>query len=234
MPRVVLLGTGTSVGKTYVARALANALARVEPAAPIGALKPIESGIVEGEATDAAMLGEAARHCSPPRKHPLYGYPDPLTPYLAAKRSGGPAVDLGSVVRWVADWEREVRSSSGRFWTLVETAGGVFSPLGSDRTNFDLWEALLPCSAVLVARDGLGTLHDITATLEALKARQRTPETLLLSAGTHPDASTGTNAAVLRELGIADPDAVLATGSADLVELARKLARALPVSAAHA
>lgn len=233
MPRVVLLGTGTSVGKTYVARALASSLGRVEPAAPIGVLKPIETGITPCEPTDAATLGQAVRHCSPPRKHPLYGYPDPLTPYLAAQRAGAPGVDLASTVRWVADWEREVRSTSGRFWTLVETAGGVFSPLGRDMTNFELWQALLPCAAVLVARDGLGTLHDITATLEALRARQRTPEALVLSAGPRPDASTGTNAAVLRELGLADPDAVLGTGSGDLEELARKLALAFPLSGAR-
>ena len=49
------------------------------------------------------------------------------------------------------------------------------------------------------------------------------PDFVVLSAARDPDPSTGTNAAVLRALGIAQPIAVLAQGEADLRALAAAL-----------
>jgi hypothetical protein len=80
----------------------------------------------------------------------------------------------------------------------------------------------------LVARDGLGTLHDVTAALGALAARQRAPTYLVMNAASAGDSSTGTNAAVLRALSIADPVAVLGHGDWDLSGLARLLLEATP------
>ncbi|HEY8943664.1 MAG TPA: dethiobiotin synthase, partial [Polyangiaceae bacterium] len=108
-------------------------------------------------------------------------------------------------------------------WTIVETAGGVFSPLAKRTTNFDLARALEPCTWLLVAADALGTLHDVTATLEALRARGRSPDLVVMSASRTPDLSTGTNAGVLAELAIAHPAAVLSRGHSDLKPLARLL-----------
>jgi dethiobiotin synthetase len=105
----------------------------------------------------------------------------------------------------------------------VETAGGVFSPLAKGTTNFDLARALEPCTWVLVAADALGTLHDVTATLEALRARGRPPDLLVMSASRTPDLSTGTNAGVLAELSVARPAAVLSRGHSDLTRLAELL-----------
>jgi dethiobiotin synthetase len=95
-------------------------------------------------------------------------------------------------------------------WSVVETAGGVFSPLSSTAANFELALALDPAIWVLVAADALGVLHDVSATLLAMRARNRVPDHVVLSAARPPDASTGTNAAELAALGIATPSAVLA------------------------
>lgn len=240
MRRIVVLGTGTGVGKTYVTRCLARALAQVTPHGSVVALKPIETGVAPGVPSDAGALAEVAQGCALPSPHPLYSFREPLTPYLAALREGRPPVELEAVQQWLAAWEGDVsratlgapaqpdrpdRSASahGPDWAIIETAGGVFSPLAVGLTNFDLWLALEPCAAVLVARDGLGTLHDVTATLEALAARGRRPEHLVLTTPRR-DPSTGTNASVLEALGIATPTAVLATESDDLLPLARALA----------
>jgi dethiobiotin synthetase len=97
-------------------------------------------------------------------------------------------------------------------FVLVETAGGALTPLAPGITNFDLALALEPAVWILVAPDALGVLHDVSATLEALSARGRSPDVVVLSEAREPDASTGTNAAELRELGIAAPVAVAARG----------------------
>jgi dethiobiotin synthetase len=52
-------------------------------------------------------------------------------------------------------------------------------------------------------------LHQLTATLEAMRARGREPDFVILSAPAAPDASTGSNATELAALGIARPITVL-------------------------
>jgi dethiobiotin synthase len=233
----MVLGTGTSVGKTYVARGLGRHLALQAPNDAVGTLKPIETGMTYWPASDAGRAFFWS--CEPPARHPLYSFKEPLTPYLAALREGAKPVELGAVVGWVEEWERTVRRSGRRCWALIESAGGAFSPVAqradstssSERgsaalTNVDLWEALDPCTTIVVARDGLGTLHDVTATLEALAARQRTPSYVVMNAASAGDSSTGTNATVLRTLRIADPVAVVGHGDSDLSGLAQLLLEA--------
>src|SRR6202000_2887278 len=112
--------------------------------------------------------------------------------------------------RWVVDCEADAKmtplvSSNMAHWVIIETAGGVFSPLSPAKTNFDLALALEPALWVLVAADSLGVLHDVSATLQAMRARKRAPDHVILSGAREPDASTGPNAAELQALGIATP-----------------------------
>jgi len=122
-------------------------------------------------------------------------------------------IDEHLAANWVRQAESEVAihiSPHMAIWSVVETAGGVFSPLSATATNLDLALALEPAIWVLVAADSLGVLHDVTATLQAMRARGRAPDHVVLCAARAPDASTGTNAAELAALGIVTPSAVLA------------------------
>ncbi len=76
---------------------------------------------------------------------------------------------------------------------------------------------------MLVAPDALGVLHELTATLSALAARGRSPDFVVLSAAREPDASTGSNAAELRRLQIADPAAELGRDAGELGALVERL-----------
>ena len=104
--RIVVLGTGTGVGKTHVSAALVGAAARAR--LRVAGLKPVETGVgVDAEGTDAAVLSRAAGvfHV----KHSLYGLPDPVSPHLAARRAHV-RIDLGTLRRWVdAAAERGVK-----------------------------------------------------------------------------------------------------------------------------
>lgn len=212
MPRVVVLGCGTGVGKTRFGVSLLRALA-AQGASTIG-LKPIESGILPGTESppdsDASTLG-AAGTLRPPSR-PLYALRAPVSPHLAA-RVEGIRIDEEVATTWVQRAEAAVTmhiAPGMATWSVVETAGGVFSPLSRTATNFELALALDPAIWVLVAADALGVLHDVNVTLQAMRARNRTPDHVVLSAARAPDASTGTNAAELSALGIATPSAVLA------------------------
>jgi dethiobiotin synthetase len=190
---------------------------------PALGLKPIESGIaidIEGErrksnaappGSDAAALALAGS-IRTQLPHPLYALREPVSPHLAA-RSASLQIDVKQVANWVRQAETSVTplvASDSALWTVVETAGGVFSPLAPGAANFELARVLEPAIWVLVAADALGVLHDVTATLKAMYACGREPDHLVLSGAREPDASTGSNAAELATLGIASPSAVLA------------------------
>lgn len=191
-PRIITLGVGTGVGKTYVTRALAHALQLRGHATT--ALKPIESGYQEPSASDAAALDRAS---NPHRSDstfvpPLYAFADAVSPHLAARRAGI-RICLGRIRDWV-----ELHSATV---TLVESAGGAYSPLSPTATNADLVRALLPAVVLLVACDRLGVLHEVHTTMATLRADGHPPPLLILSAPNTPDGSTGTNGDELARLG---------------------------------
>jgi dethiobiotin synthetase len=222
--RVVVLGTGTGVGKTFVTTALARAIGRQGRVAL--AVKPIETGRSESGApyADSAALEAATFGATPPRPHPLYGFERGVSPHLAA-RADETLIRLFTISKWL---DYNCTTLPYDAIVLVETAGAVFSPLNPQETNLDLAQRLEPATWLLVAPDNLGVLHDVTATLAAMTARARAPDFVVLSAARAPDASTGSNAAELEGLGIARCAAVLGRddpGAAD------PLARALGVSA---
>jgi dethiobiotin synthetase len=188
--RVVILGTGTNVGKTYVTACLARGAAS---RARVLALKPIESGVDRGVAGDAGAIAEAAGHS--PRLSP-WRFPRPVSPHIGAR-----ALGLSLNLSEVADWVQTEEARAAAEVVLIELAGGAFSPLGSGLTNADLAAALGPALWLLVAPDSLGVLHDVTATLRALSRR---PDAVVLSGARPSDESSGTNATELSRLGITD------------------------------
>lgn len=168
---VYVVGTGTDVGKTHVAAALARI-------SKLPAWKPVVSGGLE----DVERLGAAA---------PLVALKEPISPHLAARREG---VELSA--KAIVDATKETM--------IVESAGGLYSPLSDDETNADV--AMLygdRALVVLVAPDRLGVLHDVGACVRAAEADGITFAAVALSAPAQADASTGTNAAEIERLGLA-------------------------------
>jgi dethiobiotin synthetase len=207
--RIIVLGTGTGVGKTWVTTTLARALHRC--GASVVALKPIETGVEVSESSDAALLASAS---STAPSAPPFVFPDPVSPHLAARRFGR-AIDIDVVLEHVKRHETKLEKSVTSHVTsflIVETAGGCLTPLAPGVVNRDLAIALEPATWILVAPDALGVLHDVSATLGALAVRGRVPDHVVLSEARERDASTGTNGPELRELGIATPVAVAARG----------------------
>lgn len=154
-----ITGTGTEIGKTYVAAQIARQLH--EQGVRVGAYKPVASGcrLVDGElvADDAVALWEAAGKplsldvVCPQR------FAAPLAPHLAA-RAEGKQVDNDLLKSGVDAW-RDVCD-----FLIVEGAGGLMSPISDDDYNADLALSLgLPL--VIVAPNRLGAIHDTLTTV---------------------------------------------------------------------
>lgn len=160
---IVVLGTGTEVGKTWVSCRLLERLRADGLAA--AAWKPAQSWDPDeraaGGPTDAELLaaatGQAPDEVCPPHR----SYPLPLAPPMAADRLGHPRIALTDLVA-------EARWPVGTALGLVEGAGGSRSPIAHDADGVDLARALQPAAVVLVADAGLGTIHAVRAALDGL------------------------------------------------------------------
>ncbi|HEX5366773.1 MAG TPA: dethiobiotin synthase [Acidimicrobiales bacterium] len=158
---VLVLGTGTEVGKTWVACRLARSLRQ---RGLIVAARKLAQSYEAGDdlsGTDAALLAHATGD-HPAAVCPQHRwYPWAMAPPMAAEALGRPPFT-------VADLLGELSWPPGVGVGLLEAAGGVRSPLAADGEARDLVHALRPDRIVLVAEAGLGTINAVRLSLDAL------------------------------------------------------------------
>ena len=156
---VFVTGTGTGVGKTVVAAALARTLGA--GGRRVGAMKPAQTGTSEG-ADDLAFIrlagGVPLDRCAAP-----YAFAAPLAPSVCASLEGR-SIEVGTVV----DSWRALRGVCDL--VVVEGAGGLLVPFSDSATMADLAAALgLP--VLVVALAALGTINHTALTVEAALSR---------------------------------------------------------------
>jgi dethiobiotin synthetase len=155
---VFVAGTGTGVGKTTFTTSWLRAL-REDGVDAVG-WKPIETGGDEDQRAIAAAGGRAI-----PARH---AYPTPVAAHRSAKLEGA-RIELGPL----AQETRALAQTRGAL--IVETAGGLFSPLDDEgNTNAEIVASVArtgaPVKLVLVTANRLGVLHDVEAVRRALTA----------------------------------------------------------------
>ena len=191
MADYLVTGTDTGVGKTVVAAALVLA-ARAAGLQAVG-FKPVETGVADEGASDAALLARATGHPDVVAR-PLLSLAEPLAPAVAAARAGA-EVDPEEI-------EHRVRRLRDKRYDMVvvEGAGGVAVPLTWGYTALDIARHL-GLSAVVVARPGLGTLNHVWLTVEALSARHVPVAAIVLNGrAASPDLAEETNPEALARL----------------------------------
>jgi dethiobiotin synthetase len=159
---MVVVGTGTGVGKTWVSARLLTGLR--EAGVTVAARKPVQSFEVDDDPSglDAAVLGAASGEPAQVVCPPHRWYEVAMAPPMAAARLGRPAFtieDLVGELSWPA---------GGVDVGLVETAGGVRSPQADDGDAVALSAALVPDAVLLVADAGLGTINSVRLTVGVL------------------------------------------------------------------
>jgi dethiobiotin synthetase len=193
-PGLFLTGTDTDVGKTFVAASIVRRLRAA--GLRVGVYKPAASGCrtIEGElvSDDALQLWEAAGR--PGRLHDVcpQRFAAPLAPHLAAQAEGR-QIDRKLLRSGLDVW----RADSDVL--IVEGAGGLLSPMGTDDYVIDL-AADLGFPLLVVADNSIGVIHRaLTTLLAAEKFREPLAVAgVILNQAREPDASSPTNLAELR------------------------------------
>ena len=151
---IVVAGTGTEIGKTYVASRVAQSLR--EQGHSVIARKPAQSYAPDDAATDAHLLADATGEL-PEVVCPAHRwYPVPMAPPMAADALGRPAFGT-------ADLVLETRQSfTDAAVALVETAGGAWSPQASDGLHVGQFAEQLGADGVLLVGDAaLGVINAV-------------------------------------------------------------------------
>ena len=179
-----VLGTGTGVGKTFVAARIAGGWARQ---GPVTYRKPFQTGVDRPEHPEADVSAVGGPGVVA-ESHVLLKAP--LAPLAAALREGR-TLDLAATSAWC------LRPAEGR--VLLEGVGGLMVPL-APQVHFLAWATDLHLPCVLVAMGGLGTLNHTLLSAEALMLRGWRIEAVLLNPGADgtPRETAEENAALLR------------------------------------
>ena len=182
---LLVTGTDTGVGKTYVTAALAAAC--VQSGRPVAVLKAAQTGPDD----DAAWIG--ARVPGVVVRTALR-YEAAVAPAVAARLEGAPEPSLEPIVAAA----RELRAEAGAI--LVEGSGGLLVPINDRETFADLALALdLPLA--IVARPGLGTLNHTALTVEVARARGiALAGVIVCGTSADPDMAERTNLTELRRI----------------------------------
>jgi len=190
MISLLITGTDTGVGKTWVGRALSHAL--VAAGRRVVAVKPVETGCdsAGSHLQDGALLAAATGQAEP--RAALFRFAAPVAPALAAEREGQ-AIDLDALVLQIEGL------SEGAEVLLVEGAGGLLAPITWEWTVVDLARSL-GAAALVVAVDRLGTINHTQLTLSALELAGVELAGVVFTAPEIADESTGTNAAAIERL----------------------------------
>jgi dethiobiotin synthetase len=157
---VFVTGTGTEVGKTVAAAAIARTLAR--EGQRVAVFKPAVTGLDEGVETDHALLRRASGSGQSDEEIAPYRYGPPASPHLAAALAGE-EIDPG-LLRQAAATAAENADA-----IVCEGVGGLLVPLSPTYLVRDL-AADLGYPLVVVASPGLGTINHTLLTVEAARA----------------------------------------------------------------
>lgn len=158
---VLVTGTATEIGKTWLAARAAEGLRQA--GRPVIARKPVMSFAPEDDRTDAQILAAATGQdemdvCPAHRRYEVA-----MAPPMAAEALGRSPILIDELVG-----ELRLR---GRGTVLVEGVGGVRSPMAHDGDAIALAQRLDPDLVLLVAPAGLGAINDVLTSLDSLGGR---------------------------------------------------------------
>lgn len=167
---IFVTGTGTEIGKTYVAGLLVKKLQ--EAGKKSAYYKAAMSGNEKGEdgkliPGDAKFVKDISGTEEDLEEMCHYVYERAYSPHLAAQIEGNP-IDLDFVV------EKFEELKSKYDYITLEGSGGILCPLRFDEEKIFLEDFIKKCnlSSIIVADAGLGTINDIVLTAFYVKEKK--------------------------------------------------------------
>jgi dethiobiotin synthetase len=168
---VFVTGTGTDVGKTVVAAAIARSLAA--DGERVAVFKPAVTGLDQGGEPDHQLLRRAAGSEQSDEEVAPYRYGPAMSPHLAAELAG--AEISPERLRVAAG-----AAANGADVLVCEGVGGLLVPLAPDYSVRD-FAADLGLPLVVAASPGLGTINHTLLTIEAGRAAGLEVATVVLT-----------------------------------------------------
>ena len=166
-----LIGTGTDIGKTYVAGLITKKLAdsgysaAYYKAAMSGNDRREDGTLIPGDALHVKTVSGINQ---PLETMCPYVYETAVSPHLASRLEGGP-VDPGIVLQ---GWDQ----LQGRYdYITAEGSGGILCPIRWEADSHILLEdiiRMLDLPSLMVADAGLGTINGVVLTAEYMKSRE--------------------------------------------------------------
>jgi len=157
---VFVTGTGTEVGKTVVAAAIARTHAAAGEM--VAVFKPVVSGLDEHGEPDHGLLRRAAGSSQGDDEIAPYRYGAPVSPHLAAEMTGE-EIDSARLT------EGARAAGEAADFLVCEGVGGFLVPMTADYLVRDFARELALPVAV-AASPGLGTINHTLLTLESVRA----------------------------------------------------------------
>ena len=168
--KLFVTGTGTDVGKTYVAGLIVKKLresgksAAYYKAAMSGNERRPDGSLIPGDALQVKTMSEIEQ---PLEEMCPYIYETAVSPHLAARFEGNP-VEMDCVLK---NFDRVC----GKYdYVTAEGSGGILCPLRFDEQKIQLEDFIKARSLVclMIADAGLGTINAVVLTAEYMKARK--------------------------------------------------------------
>lgn len=193
MIRLAVTGTDTGVGKSVISATLLSWLRG--RGLHVAGMKPVETGVLpRASRSDARLLHAAAGGRDRIEDVCPFILPEPLAPWIAARRAGI-SIDLESLDRAF------IHLTEGRDVVVVEGAGGLLVPL-TRTVAFDALFRRWNLDVVLVAGNRLGVINHTLLTLQAARAAGLHVRGVVLNALSprHSELAEATNHQVLIDM----------------------------------
>ena len=166
---IFVTGTGTDIGKTYVAGLIVKKLAdsglsaAYYKAAMSGNERREDGSLIPGDALfvkECSGISQSLESMCP------YVYENAVSPHLASRIEGNP-VDMEVVKSGFNKLSTEYD------YMTLEGSGGILCPICFDERRIQLEDVIneLDLSSIIVADAGLGTINGVVLTVEYMKAR---------------------------------------------------------------
>ncbi|MEK6659255.1 MAG: dethiobiotin synthase [Campylobacterota bacterium] len=161
--RIFVTATNTNIGKTYTTKLLLKEFA--SRGLSVGVIKPIETGVLDGYATDGEELLECVKELNPKLWHLEVEDIVPITYEAAAApfvASNNTPLDIKKIKNKIEEMEASCDI------VVIEGAGGLYVPIDDNTMMIDLIK-YFKASAILVTHCSLGCINDTLLSKKALE-----------------------------------------------------------------
>ena len=165
----IATGTGTDLGKTYIAGLIVKKLADAKQsaayykAAMSGNDRRADGSLIPG---DALFVQKTAGISQPLEEMCPYVYEHAYSPHLASRIEGHPVqMDVVKAGYY--------KVCSAYDFVTMEGSGGILCPICFDEAKIQLEDVIreLHLPSILIADAGLGTINSVVLTVEYMKAK---------------------------------------------------------------